>query len=109
MEFVFVYITCPDKASALILAKGAVQARLAACANILPDMVSVYEWDGALQTDNETVLILKTRESLANQLTDWVTLKHPYDVPCILQLPILAGNDAYLSWVIGQTEGNPDE
>lgn len=105
MEFVIVYITCPDKETAINLARGAVEARLAACANILPEMISVYEWDNALQTDTETVLLLKTRQSHTEELTEWIGGRHPYSVPCIIQLPITSGNEPYLKWLAEQTEG----
>ncbi len=108
MEFVFVYITCPDIDVATQLARGCVQARLAACANIIPAMVSVYEWNDALQTEQETILILKTRTSLTLALTEWVSSKHPYSVPCILQLPVLAGNEPYLRWLADQTGDRND-
>lgn len=105
MEFVIVYITCPDKETAIHLAKGAVEARLAACANILPGMISVYEWERALQTDSETILLLKTRQTLTEELTDWVGSRHPYSVPCIIQLPITDGNEPYMMWLAEQTKG----
>lgn len=104
MEFTLVYITCPDKETALRLAKGAVEARLAACANILPGMVSVYEWDNALQTDEEVVLLLKTRRTLTSEITAWIKNQHPYSVPCIVQIPITGGNESYLEWLADQTE-----
>jgi periplasmic divalent cation tolerance protein len=109
MDFVFVYITCPDTDVATQLARGSVQARLAACANIMPGMTSVYEWNGSLQTEQETVLILKTRSSLADALTEWVSSRHPYTVPCILQIPVSAGNELYLSWLSDQTGDRKDD
>jgi len=103
MEFTFVYITCPDKETAIRLAKGAVEAKLAACANILTGMISVYEWENALQTDEETVLLIKTRRVLTGELTAWIENHHPYSVPCIVQLPITDGNASYLKWLADQT------
>lgn len=107
MEFVIVYITCPDNDTAIRLANGAVEAKLAACANILPGMISVYEWENSLQTDQESVLLLKTRQPLTEELTEWISSRHPYSVPCILQLPINDGNEPYLKWLAEQT-GNRD-
>jgi periplasmic divalent cation tolerance protein len=103
MQFVLFYITCPSTEVAHKLAEGSVQARLAACANIMPGMTSIYEWKGALHTDQETVLILKTRTDLINSLTEWITSNHPYTVPCILQIPVLSGNEPYLDWLMTQT------
>ena len=108
MEFLFLYITCPDMDVATQLARGTVQTRLAACANIIPGMTSVYEWDNSIQTEQEVILILKTRRDLAEALTEWVTSNHPYTVPCILQIPILGGNEPYIKWLTDQT-GDPDD
>jgi len=105
MEFVLVYITCPDMEVATQLAQGTVQLRLAACANIIPGMTSIYEWNNELQTEQEIVLILKTRTDLVDPLTEWITLNHPYTVPCILQIPVHSGNEPYLKWLVEQTGG----
>jgi periplasmic divalent cation tolerance protein len=108
MQFVLFYITCPSTEVAHTLAHGSVQARLAACANIMPGMTSIYEWNGALHTDQETVLILKTRTDLIDSLTKWITSNHPYTVPCILQIPVLSGNEPYLNWMVAQTGDQND-
>jgi periplasmic divalent cation tolerance protein len=108
MDFLFVYITCPSSEVAIDLARGAVQSRLAACANIFPAMTSVYEWNNAIQTEQEAVLILKSRTDVVDALTEWVASHHPYSVPCILQIPILAGNESYLNWLTEQTGNRTD-
>jgi len=108
MQFVLFYITCPSTEVAHKLAQGSVQTRLAACANIMPSMTSIYEWNGTLHTDQETVLILKTRAELIDSLTEWISSNHPYTVPCILQIPVLSGNEPYLNWLIEQTEEKND-
>lgn len=109
MDFALVYITCPDPDVANELARGAVQSRLAACANIIPGMISIYEWNSMLKTDLETILMLKTRSNMFELLTSWVVEHHPYTVPCVLQIPILDGNDTYLKWLTEQTRGQNDE
>jgi periplasmic divalent cation tolerance protein len=97
--FIFVYITCPSLKVATRLAKGAVEKRLAACANILPAMTSVYRWQGTIETAKETVLILKTRQNLFRSLEDQIRSLHPYDCPCIVALPLVAGSSPYLDWL----------
>jgi periplasmic divalent cation tolerance protein len=109
MDFTLVYITCPNLNIAHELARGSVQSRLAACANIIPGMSSIYKWEGVLQTDQETILILKTRSSLVESLTEWVTANHPYTIPCILQIPLLGGNESYIRWLKEQTNDRNDE
>jgi len=96
---IFVYMTFPDRASAEKIAKGLVEHRLAACANLLDGMESIYRWKGAIQSDREVVLIAKTLKSEFESLREYVEKNHPYDCPCIIGLPIQQGNAAYLHWI----------
>lgn len=98
-----VYVTAPSLAEAERLGRLAVEARLAACANILPGMRSLYWWKGALESAEETVLVLKTREELVPALTEALTKAHSYEVPCVVALPILAGNKDFLAWIDAET------
>ena len=102
MKPVFVYITCKDEQEALKIAKAIVQEKLAACANILPGMKSVYFWEGEMQVDQETVLILKSHEALYPELEEKVKEIHSYDTPAILALPLIAGNLDYVEWMAGE-------
>jgi periplasmic divalent cation tolerance protein len=104
VEFVFGYVTVPDREAALSIARAVVGERLAACANVLTDMTSVYHWNGALQTDAECVLVLKTRASLADRLTARVLELHTYECPCVVFAPLVAGSAAYLEWLAAETE-----
>lgn len=106
-QAVFVYITTKDKDEAVKIAKKAVSERLAACANIIDQMSSIYWWEGEIQQDQECVLILKTRQNLVVELTEMVRHVHSYDCPCIVALPIEGGNDAYLAWIRQQTNPEP--
>lgn len=99
----FVYITAPSAEEALKLGRSLVEERLAACANVLPGMVSVYRWEGKLAEDSEAVLILKTRSDLVEALTERVLALHPYTCPCVAALPIVAGNPAFLEWIGEET------
>jgi periplasmic divalent cation tolerance protein len=100
-----VYVTTADEAEAERLARAAVEERLAACANILPGMRSLYWWQGKVEAGRETVLILKTRANLVDALTARLKELHSYDTPCIVALPILGGNADFLTWIAAETRG----
>ena len=104
MSAIMVYVTVPDLAQAEHIAKTVVTDRLAACANILPAMQSVYHWQGKIETGAEVVLIFKTREALFSPLRDKVKELHSYETPCIIALPITAGDQTYLDWIIAETK-----
>ena len=94
-----VLVTAPDADSARRLARTLVQERLAACGNIVPDLVSVFRWQDAVQEESEALLILKTSAERLAQLTARVSELHPYDVPEVLALGIETGNRPYLDWL----------
>ncbi len=94
-----VYITVPDEEEASRIADAAVEARLAACANIIPGMNSVFPWQGAVQKEKETILILKTRRELEAELTDLIKKNHSYTVPCILSVEAAGLNQDYTDWL----------
>jgi periplasmic divalent cation tolerance protein len=93
----------PEKAEAI--ARAALEARLCACVNILPQVTSLYRWDGAIAKDAESTLLMKTRAELVPALTEAIRAVHPYEVPEVIALPIVpgVGNPAYLSWVVAET------
>jgi len=99
----FVYMTASGTAEARTIGRALVEERLAACVNILPGMASLYWWEGAVREDEETVFIAKTREHLVDALTERVGELHSYDCPCVVALPIVGGNPAYLAWLAGNT------
>lgn len=98
-----VYMTVRDRKEALQIAEEVVRERLAACANILSQMTSIYEWQGKLQTEEECVVILKTHESRVSWLTERLCELHSYDCPCVVSVPIAGGNNTFLEWVREQT------
>jgi periplasmic divalent cation tolerance protein len=100
----FVYITVGNTDEAKKIGKALVSYRLAACVNIIDNMYSMYRWEGEIQNDKEVVLIAKTMESLVPALIDKVKSMHSYDCPCIVSLPILDGNKAFLEWIAEQTK-----
>lgn len=103
MAFRFVYMTAPDADEARRIGRVLVEERLAACVNVLDGMNSLYWWEGAVQDDREAVLIAKTRSSLLDALTERVKALHPYTCPCVVALPIVGGNPAYLDWLGAET------
>lgn len=106
VEYVTVYITAADEDEAQKIATTLVQERLAACANILGSINSVYWWDGAVQNGAEVALILKTRKSLFEQLKNRAAELHSYDCPCITAWDVTAGYKPYLDWISAETTGS---
>lgn len=96
---IVVYVTVPNKEAGKKLAESIVTEKLAACVNRVPGIESVYQWEGKIQTDSEELLIIKTRQSLLEALTDHVKANHEYDVPEVISLPITGGNLKYLEWL----------
>ncbi|KAE9609075.1 hypothetical protein Lal_00020600 [Lupinus albus] len=96
---IVVYVTVPNKDSGKKLAESIVKEKLAACVNRVPGIESVYQWKGEIQTDSEELLIIKTRQSLLEALTEHVKANHEYDVPEVIALPITGGNLKYLEWI----------
>jgi len=77
------HVACPDAATAGQIAAAAVEARLAACGNILPGVESVFRWEGTVQRETEALLILKTTAARIEALVALVQERHPYDLPAI--------------------------
>jgi len=102
-EFVFVYSTFPDQASALKVAEHLVGAKLAACVNLSAPVTSVYEWQGKLHTEPEIAALIKTRRALAEKVIAAARPLHPYELPCFVILPVEGGSEDYLNWVRAQT------
>ncbi|MBU0701042.1 divalent-cation tolerance protein CutA [bacterium] len=98
MEYVVVLITAP-KAEAKEMAMTLVQEKLAACANIIDIVSSVYWWEGKIQNDEESLLILKTKQDMVDALIARTKQIHSYTVPEIIVLPIIKGNQDYLNWI----------
>jgi periplasmic divalent cation tolerance protein len=94
-----VLVTAPDLEVARSLARVLVEARLAACVNLVPGVRSLYRWEGEVQEDQEVLLVVKTRADRGAALTSRLLDLHPYDVPEVLELSAVGGNEAYLRWV----------
>ena len=100
----FVYVTAATVEEAGKIGKALVEARLAACANVIGAIQSYYWWEGAVQQDTEAALILKTRADLVEALTAKVKELHSYDCPCVVALPIEGGNPEFLAWIDAETK-----
>ena len=102
-RIVFVYTTYPSAVEAEQTGRSLVERNLAACVNILPGMISHYRWQGAIERGEETVMIIKTRASLAERVSAAVKEMHSYSMPAILVIPIESVDQAYLGWLLAET------
>lgn len=107
MDLRLLYLTAGSRDEAKKIGRALVEERLAACANVIDGMESVYWWQGKLTEDREAVLIVKTRASLVEAVTARVKALHSYTVPCVVALPILDGNPDYLEWLAAETAAQP--
>lgn len=98
-RFVLVLITAPDLKTARALAKAALLARQAACANLIPRIESHYWWQGKLEQGKEVLLLLKTTELKVTALERTILARHPYDTPEFLVLRLTRGTERYLGWL----------
>ncbi len=103
MSTVMVYVTAGSRAEAAKIGRTIVEERLAACANVVPEITSYYWWEGAVQEDSEASLILKTRQELMENVISRVKELHSYDCPCVVSFPIVGGNKEFLNWIIKET------
>lgn len=102
-EVYAVLCTCPDSEVARRLAGGLLEAGLAACVNVLPEIRSIYRWQGETCDDAEVLMIIKTTQTAYPELERWLLANHPYDVPEVLALPVGLGSSSYLKWVEQET------
>lgn len=98
-NFAIVLVTAPDLKTARALAKSALQARLIACASLVPKIESHYWWNGKIESGAETLLLLKTTKPKLPALEKLILARHPYDTPEFLVLPLTAGTKKYLAWL----------
>jgi len=98
-EEIVVLITAPREDEAVRIARSLVEARLAACVNIIKDIRSIYSWQGKIEDDSEVLLVVKTRSELFDSLSKKVKELHSYSVPEIIALPIIKGSEDYLKWI----------
>jgi periplasmic divalent cation tolerance protein len=102
-DFAVVLVTVPNEEFAVRLAHDLVAEKLAACVNVLPSVRSVYAWEGEICNEGELLCLVKTRRALFSVLRDRVRELHPYEVPEIIALPLVAGSEPYLAWLRDNT------
>ena len=102
---VLIYTTFPGLDDAKRTGEALVAARLAACVNAFPGMISIFEWQGGRETAEEVAMIIKTRAGLTDQVMAEVQRLHPYDLPALLILPTAGGGDDYCAWIVRETGG----
>lgn len=103
MDPLLVLTNCPDETTARTIAQAVVEARLAACVNILAPVQSVYRWQGKVESAVEIPLFFKSTAANYERLAETIRTLHPYEVPEIIALPITHGLPAYLNWLAAET------
>jgi len=103
MAAVFVYVTAKDRAQALAIGRSLVEERLVACVNVLDNVRSLYWWEGKVQEEDEALFVAKTRSELVEKVVARVKELHSYQVPCVVALPVAAGNPDFLDWITAET------
>jgi periplasmic divalent cation tolerance protein len=106
-QFQIVLVTAPDLKTARKLARAALQARLIACANLVPGIESHYWWQEKIERGAEVLLILKTTRKALAALEKLILAQHPYDTPEFVVLPISQGNRRYLNWLSRSCQAKP--
>jgi periplasmic divalent cation tolerance protein len=97
-SYCVVLTTTAEESEAQAIATALVEAKLAACANLFP-VQSIYSWQGAVQSDCEWQLVIKTKLTLVKAVSDKISALHRYDIPEIIVLPIATGSPDYLNWI----------
>ena len=104
-DAILILSTVPDAETAERIASVLVEAKLAACVNILPAVRSVYRWRGAVEKAEENQLLIKTTAARYREVEEAIRAHHPYEVPEIIALPVTGGLPAYLQWLTDETAG----
>jgi periplasmic divalent cation tolerance protein len=102
---ILVYTTYPSIVEAEIAGRKLVEAGLAACVNIIPEMTSIFRWKGQVERGSEVIMIVKTRDSLKERAAAAVRESHSFETPAILFLPTSGGDKKYVGWIMDETAG----
>ncbi len=97
---VFIYCVAPNKKIAQSLATQMLKEKLCGCVNIIPNMQSMYWWQGKIETTKEVVILFKTTKLKAKNLTKSLEKHHPYKVPCIAEIALAKMNSSYKNWLL---------
>lgn len=101
------YIPCPSLEVARNIGRTCIEEKLAGCANIIPQMESIYPWNGKIESSSEVILLLKTsnQERLKSELESRIKALHPYEVPCLMGLAVASINGSYRDWLYENLKG----
>ncbi len=102
-QALLVLTNVPDVECAQLVARTLIEARLAACVNLLPAVQSMYLWQGQIEEATEITLLIKTTSQHYDSVQQAIVKLHPYDVPEIIATPIVAGSAPYLQWIATET------
>lgn len=103
MGYCIINCTTSSKVNAMEISEYLIESKLAACVNIVPNIVSVYKWEGKVVEGQEFLMIIKTKESLFKQVEKAISERHEYSLPEIVAMPIIKGNKDYLKWLKSET------
>ncbi|MEM2868961.1 MAG: divalent-cation tolerance protein CutA [Thermoplasmata archaeon] len=101
-KLILIYVTARDRTEGLKIARCVVRERLAACANVFR-IRSVYWWKGRVEEGGEVAVVLKSRTELLRRLVARIRELHSYELPCVVAVPIMGGNPAFLRWIKEET------
>ena len=105
-QVLVIFVTAASRKEAVKIGKRMVSAKLAACANIIPGVQSIYRWKGKIAHARETLLILKSTKARYGELEEAIKMVHTYECPEIIALPVKKGLDQYVGWVCKETTAN---
>ena len=104
-KIVFLYITADKLETAKAIARALLEERLCACVNIFQNVYSIYHWEGKIEESPEVVMIVKTRESLAEKASEKIKELHTYSCPCVAKLEVEVLFKPYEEWLLKETKG----
>ena len=102
-DVVIVLTSVPSREVGEQIGRALVEARLAACVNVLPAMTSIYRWKGEVQQESEHQLVIKTSRARVAGVQERLAALHPYELPECLVVPVETGDPAYLAWVVSES------
>lgn len=99
MQPTLIYITASGREEAILLARELLGKKLVACANVIDNVHSYYWWNGEIDENRESVIIVKTMSTHVEKVIEVVKAEHSYECPAIIAVPIISGNEDYIEWM----------